>query len=303
MKKIIFLLFFIFAPSAHAQSISLSVSPPVVEIMLAPNKQVSQTFTLKTTGENVNVIPELHLVKPSDSSGHMEIDLNPLIPSTIPLTINITGPNNMPTLTFETANTDIPQDIYLALVFRTVGAGSSRPSNTTLSPAISSLILVTINPSDVIPINLEVRDFSPPFFHDSWLPLTISPIIDNKVGIMIRPQGLYEVIDPSGKTIFSLSLYPNLILGNSSRRILGSSSTSEVKGALTSEVLTWSPKWSNIGPHRLRLTITTTGGTQISQVERIVWILPIRIIVLTTLFLILFIIFLVTRRNSHTHTP
>jgi hypothetical protein len=72
MKKIIICGFFglmvfwffgSFSP-VHAQSVTLSVSPPVIEIMLAPNKKVEQTFTLQTTGDNLDVTPELHLAKP-----------------------------------------------------------------------------------------------------------------------------------------------------------------------------------------------------------------------------------------------
>lgn len=313
MKKYILLFLLLTFPFSllpspvHAQSASLSVSPPVVEIMLAPNKQVSQTFTLKTSGENLDVTPELHLAKPKDSNGHMTIDLNPLNTSSIPLTINIAGPNTSPTLTFSAANTDVPQDIYLALVFKTnidpLRAGSSRPSTTSLSPAISALILVTINPSGVIPINLEINDFSPSLFHDSWLPLTIKPAIENKSDTMIRPLGSYEIISPRGKTVFTTSLYPNLILGNSSRNIMGFHSRSEGSPHSGSAdvagdpiPLTWSPKWSNIGPYRLHLTVTTQGGTKISEIEKVVWVIPLRLTIILSLIVVIVVFAL--RRNK-----
>jgi len=287
------------ATPIHAQSVSLSISPPVVEILLAPNKKVSQAFTLKTQGENLAITPELHLATPSDSDGHMMIDPKPLTPNSLPLTAIITSPtihdlrSTIYNITFEAANTDVSQDVYLALVFR-----ASPPStiydlrSTITSPlarqslgvggAISSLILITITPAGVIPIDLSLKEWDLPFFHDSYLPLTVTPELTNNASVMIRPQGDFTVISPTGKTIFSLPLYPNLVLGHSSRNIQ----------------LSYSPSWHDLGPYRLRLTLTTEGGTQITQGEKVIWIIPLRLILIICVLIIL--ILGLTQRKKNT---
>jgi len=287
------------ATPIHAQSVSLSISPPVVEILLAPNKKVSQAFTLKTQGENLAITPELHLATPSDSDGHMMIDPKPLTPNSLPLTAIITSPtihdlqSTIYNITFEAANTDVSQDVYLALVFR-----ASPPStiydlrSTITSPlarqslgvggAISSLILITITPAGVIPIDLSLKNWDLPFFHDSYLPLTLTPELTNNTSVMIRPQGGFTVISPTGKTIFSLPLYPNLVLGHSSRNIQ----------------LSYSPSWHDLGPYRLRLTLTTEGGTQITQGEKVIWIIPLRLILIICVLIIL--ILGLTQRKKNT---
>ena len=287
------------ATPIHAQSVSLSISPPVVEILLAPNKKVSQVFTLKTQGENIAITPELHLATPSDSDGHMMIDPKPLNPNSLPLTAIITSPtihdlqSTIYNITFEAANTDVSQDVYLALVFR-----ASPPStiydlrSTITSPlarqslgvggAISSLILITITPAGVIPIDLSLKNWDLPFFHDSYLPLTLTPELTNNTSVMIRPQGDFTVISPTGKTIFSLPLYPNLVLGHSSRNIQ----------------LSYSPSWHDLGPYRLRLTLTTEGGTQITQREKVIWIIPLRLILIICVLIIL--ILGLTQRKKNT---
>lgn len=296
-------LFNTWVPSASAQSTSLSISPPIIEILIAPNKKATQTFNLKSLGDNILIIPELHLVKPEGTSGHSLVDPLPVDPSSIPLIVNIVGhkfgepistsDEMLPlTLTFEAATTDIAIDVYLALVIRAVSAETLLSSSPT-TPSISALILTTINPTGVMPINLEIQQFSPPYFHDSWVPLTINPVAKNNIPIMIRPEGKYEIISPSGKTIFSLPLYPNLILGDSSRVILGSD---DDQSAIP---LSWSPSWSDIGPHRIHLTLTTQGGTKLTDVEKVIWIIPTRIVVITFLFIILFIIYMVTKRRVH----
>ncbi len=280
-----FVLFTSAAP-AHAQQVSLAVSPPVVEILLSPNKSIEQTFHLDTSGSDLTVTPELHLAKPSDLTGHMSIDPNPVIPSALPLSFKISGPSTSPTLTLEAASTDISQDVYLALVFK-VGNENDLSSSTAI-PGISALILVTINKDGIVPINLEISDFTPPLIHDSWQDLTLAPVLKNSTPIMLRPQGKYEVISPTGKNVFSSDIYQNLILGNSSRKIYLSDSS----------LLTWSPKWYQLGPYRLQLTILTQGGTKLTQIEKVVWVIPLRISLIMALLGI--IIFRLTHLKQNT---
>lgn len=276
----------------YAGSSTLSISPPVVEIMIAPGKAINQTFNLQYQGDEATIIPELHKIKPSDSFGHVAIESKPLDPATIPLIItSITHPlgkeivstgGTLPvTLSFQAAATGTETDVYLALVLRAVGINEIQNASIT-TPAISALILITINPTIVSPVDIAINDFSPPQLHDSWVPLVINPKIENKTSIMTRTEGKYEVISPFGKTIFSAPLYPNLVLGNSSRSI--QSSVHELPFDLS-----WSPSWREMGPHKLRLTITTLGSTKLSEIERIVWILPIRLLIIL-ITLIIFII-------------
>lgn len=287
-------------PKAYAQTTTLSITPPVVEILLAPDKKLIQNFTFKAEGDNLLVIPEIHLAKPQGTRGHIQIDPNPYTPSDIPLTITSSHPLGKPTLlknhelnislTLESASVDIAQDIYLVLLLKIAPSNDLRSSSETL-PGIGALIFTTINPSGVTPIDLSVEDFTPPLFHDSYLPLFISPTLKNNVPIMIRPSGFYEVLSSSGNTIFSLPLYPNLVLGKSSRSL-----ESKIKDQPSS--LTWSPSWKNIGPYRLRLTITTEGGTKIIETEKPIWILPIRGIILAFLIILIIIIVFIRSRRS-----
>lgn len=288
------------ATPTQAQEVSLAVSPPVVEILLAPNKQIQQPFTVNLEGEDLTIIPELHLVKPIGTSGHSEIDPSPLSPSSIPLIIHSSLPLGQPThvtsdtlnltLTLEAANLDVATDVYLALVIQVVpNTLYSIPDTTYSNPAISSLILVTINPTGVMPIGLEIQNFELPLVHDTWLPFSVKPELKNSVGQMIRPEGKYEIITPTGKVIFSLPLYPNLILGNSSRLLASNISN------LASD-LTFTPHWSNLGPHKVRLSITTQGGTKLTEVERLIWFLPIRAFII--IFLISFVLLTVTFKRS-----
>jgi hypothetical protein len=289
--------FLLLTNSVHADSAGLSISPPVIEILLSPGQTTTQTFTLKAQGQNLNLIPEIHSITPQGNTGHVAIDLKPLDPGSLPLSITspkyqlgeaipLIGDTLVLPLTFKSAAEDITQDVYLALVFKAVSSDPGTTSSQT-SPGISALILATINPAGVIPIDLDIEQFSLALFHDSWYPLTLQPLLKNNTSSMIRPQGEYSVISPTGKTVFSLPLYPNLILGHSSRNILGSHTRCEGNPHtgcvdISPLPLTWSPTWHNLGPYRLHLTITTIGGTKLTELEKIVWVLPLRLILLIT---------------------
>jgi hypothetical protein len=290
-----------FPSQVAAQSTTLSITPPVVEILVSPGKKLIQNFTFKAEGENLSVIPEIHVAHPQDEHGHVTIDPKPYSPSSISLTIAsnyqlgkpIPLKNNELTLslTFDAATVDIAEDIYLALVMR-VGSTEELLSASATLPAISALIFTTINPTGVTPVDIQIENFDLPLFHDSYLPLTVNPTLKNNVPIMLRPRGTYEVLSSSGKTIFSLPLYPNLILGESTRAI--QTSVKDIPSTLT-----WSPSWKNLGPFRLRLTITTEGGTKIVEVEKPIWILPIRGIILILLASIFsLVIFLQNKRQK-----
>lgn len=290
-----------FISPVHAQSASLSISPPVVEIMLAPGKKITQTFTLTAGGDTALAAPTLHLATPTDEDGHVTIDPNPLVPSSIPLIYSLSGPAESPTLTLESATVDTAQDLYLALVFApNTQEGDAR--TTTITPGIAALILVTINPTGVMPINLDLADFDLPFIHDTWSPLSLSPIAKNQSPIMVRPTGEFAIAGPTGNSIFTRHLYPNLILGNSSRKLSFLKADCEkVESQNCADPLpfSWQPHWSNLGPHRLTLTLTTQGGTKITQIEKTLWLFPIRqTIIIFAILLLITVVVLNTRRNS-----
>jgi hypothetical protein len=214
-------------------------------------------------------------------------------PLGVPVTLS--GGTLAITLSFQSAQIDLPEDIYLALVLRAdstdlLSTLDNRESTLT-TPAISALILATVSPG-FTPINLEIKDFSPQIVHDSWSPLILNPSADNKTSIMIRPEGKYEIISPFNKTVFSAPLYPNLVLGNSSRLLQGTEPCNNQNNNLQGSVpckptsLIWSPTWKDIGPYRLHLTLSTLGGTKLTDIEKTVWVLPIRLLIILTSMII-----------------
>lgn len=290
------------ATPANAQAVSLSVTPPVLELLLRPNQPLQQTIVLHTDGADLEITPELYRATPIDSLGHVRLDSAPINPTDLPLIITSSPPLNEPftlssreitlplTLTLSAASSDVTQDVYLAVVFRTRALDTTLTTSSSL-PAISSLLLLTLTPDGLLPINLSVQNFDLPLFHDSFAPLSLHPQLANQTGVMIRPVGSLSILNPRGVVIQTLPLYPHLVAGNATRDLVGNCAPDLAPAAPCP--LTWIPHLSNLGPYRFRLTITTQGGTQLSTTEKVIWLFPLRLIILC---LSIFLFLLLTLR-------
>lgn len=287
---------------AHAQSVGLSITPPTVELLLAPNKRFVQAFSLTNQGQSSDFVVNLHNVAPSDSEGHVTV--SPAALSLDKLTLVVTldtsdlhfntpfhldsGSTKQLVLAIEGASTDVSVDTYLGLVASAVPPTSTSSSATT-TPGVASLILVTLTPDGTLPVSLEVADFDPPSLHDSMDPLSLSPSLSNKGPVMLRSSGELVITSSSGNEVYHETLYNNLILKGSNRLIMGSTQSGEPAP------LTWQPHWYDLGLYNIRLTITTTGGRTIQEVERSVWIAPLRLITILVIALILIILLIILK--------
>ena len=285
-----------------AQSASLTITPPVTEILLSPNKKLVHSFTVHNQGETLKLSANLHKIMPTDSWGHTMVDPTPLDESSIPLIIGIenadiklgepftinSGQAQQIVLSITAANVDLPVDTYLGLVFQQF---VDNPPDSPQIPGITALILVTLTPDGALPLSLEIADFDLPAVHDSAQILTFTPKIKNASSIMVRPAGVLEVVSPKGKLVHSQELFPHLVLGNSERTLTARAKDSSIP-------LSWQASKLALGPYKIRLKVMSPGGTKLEEVERVVWILPIRAIIITALLSITILIALI-RFRSH----
>lgn len=305
-------LLFSFAPLTHAQTTGLSISPPVVEILLAPNKNIIQSFELTNQGESGQFVANIHAVIPIDNEGHTTIDPTPLDLTTIPLIPTLAnadkelgqpftlpaGQSTQLVLKLESASTDTSSDTYLALVV----SPASPPSQifTQTNPALSALILITLSGDNLIPIDLTVDDFELPLLHDNLTPLEITATLHNSAPVMLRTEGSLEIISPRNSTTTTISLYPHLVLSGSNRLIQGKSDDNP---PLPID-LRYHPTLGNLGPYRFKLEIITLGGSQITSLEKTVWLLPLRATLILLLLAIAISILLISlRKRRHSQNP
>jgi len=271
----------------------LSISPPVTEVLLAPNKTATQTIQLANNGEDTAFSLSLHKLIPTDDLGHSTIDPTPYTQSNTPLEIKIQGkefdtsypfPANSTiplTLNFTSATVEEPLDFYLALVAKIENSESLTQSSTT-TPGISLPLLITLTPLPALPTDIAINQFSPPQLHDSSLPLKVPVIIENKAPIMLRIKGTLALISPTGKVVQESIFDPTLILGHTTR------SLPSTKYQVPS---------TTIGPHTLKLTIQTEGGRILLESEKPIFFAPLRpILILIVIALSLTTFFLRQKR-------
>ncbi|MCE7898376.1 hypothetical protein DYH11_04145 [Candidatus Microgenomates bacterium CPR3] len=289
MKKIILLLFtfyFLLSPTQASASTGLSVSPPVTEVLISPNKSLRTTLQLTNSGSDTSLNLSLHAVIPTDALGHTTINPKPLDLTSIPLVIKLigaeldtpielkAGQTKAVTLELEAANLDEPTDVYLALLARPIALNAS-PTVSTVAPGIAALILSTITPSTSLPTNIELKEPDLPVIHDNVLPLKLDFLTENKTNIMLQAQVKVKLTSPTRNVLFESKLEPQLILGQAKR----SFAIDPIKTKLT-----------DLGPHTLNIEVLTIGGRAITQHSYIIWFLPIRYLLVATVVIILFTI-------------
>lgn len=269
--------FILYLPHVHAESIGLSVSPPVLEILLAPNHKATHTLTLRNhSNSGLTYSLSFHPLLPTDDLGHATITLNPLDINNSPLLPTIqnrtldteyflsAGQSINLTLQLESATLDQAKDFYLALAI-TAHPGSSLPNNSLTTPILTVPIFVTMTPLSAIPTDVELSNFSIPHVHDSSKKIQITPQIKNKSPIMLRIKGSLTLSSPSDKTLHESTFDPTLVLGKNSRSL---------------PIFDFQPSSFTIGPHTLKIIIQTEGGRTLLESEKVVFIAPFKMIFL-----------------------
>lgn len=291
--------------TALAAGSGLSITPATVELLLSPNKKVTQAFTINNQGESGNFVANLHTFSPTDNLGHGTVSPSPLDPTKVPLMLKLenadlalgipftlsAGESRQLVLSLEAPSGDTIFDTYLSLVITPVS--STLEGKTTATAGLGSLILTTVTPDGVLPIKLEVEDLTVPALHDSNLPLSVSPSIANHGPSMLRFSGKLSITSPQGQEVFQLPLYNNTVLKDSKRIILGTNQSGDTLP------LTWQPHINNIGPYIVKLSIQSVGGTTIQEVERSVWLLPLRVVALTLIAVTLLLLLIYLKKLRH----
>ncbi len=286
MKKILILFSaftFLLSPTQAFASTGLSISPPVTEVLIAPNKSLRTTLQLTNDGDDTSVVFSLHTLIPTGDLGHSTINPRPLDLTSIPLVIKTIGTEldqpiqliagqSLPiTLELEAANLDEPQDVYFALLARPINPSSS-PTMTASTPGITALFLATVTPTSSLPTNISLTPPKLPIIQDTTRPLTLDIKAENKTSIMLQVQGKVKLLSPNKSLITESNIDPKLILGNTSRLL------SDFEFLISDFAF---------GPHTLTIELTTIGGRTLTEHSYVIWILPLRYLLVFIIILIL----------------
>lgn len=247
MKKVIIIIIFItviaviFPPESHAQQVTLSISPPLVETLIKPGKSVLIGYTVQNLGDPTPILFKVRSFSPQGDYGEMIIDQD------------LSGP-----IRFSLDNTDMEfeqpflmnsRDVRQALVRIRIPDGApegdyyytilaeSQPapdiggqSSPRATATIGSNLLITVTNTGVTEANgrIALFDITPLYkinvgstqynFVESQKVLPVTLVVQNKGKNRVKPQGgitLRGALSPTK----SFPLIPQNILAESQRLV------------------------------------------------------------------------------------
>lgn len=217
---------------ASAQTLSLSISPPLLEVFIKPGKSITQKYKLTNNGERTAITVKLAQL---NENGIRETNVSEtdkwisIIQSDIdfskPFTLE-SGQFKEFILTIQPSNELQEQDYYRALVFSTESSISAQSSASTISQDLVSPLLITLTSTGQVNKAAKISRFDMPEFLDSFGPFKVDIVVENTGNTYFRPNGLISLAGPLAKGTFKIE--PNVVLPGSKKVLKTTSSTDKV---------------------------------------------------------------------------
>jgi len=229
-------LFIIHNSVAEAQTLGLSITPPIAEVMIIPGKIVTQTFTITNDGNDGMASIYLIPFKAQGESGNVALDEKNAVTATSPyaswfsiispvstfgekfymaggqrqeITVKITPPESA-----------TEKDYYFTLLYELDNniPGGTLSMGPTNQARIGSNLILSVSSDGNPPKTAEIVEFKAPKIIDSLEKLTFNTRIGNFGSYVFKPDGEIT-IKPTFGSVETLSLAPLNIISDSVRNI------------------------------------------------------------------------------------
>lgn len=284
--KICFLLFVIsyllscalILNQVQGQSLSLSVSPPLTEIMIKPGKSVTQEFILVNLGDEAIINTQ---IAPFNNNGLILDNLTNNVPwmevlsPSSPFLLK-KGEKTAVLLKISPSESVKEQDYYQALLFNSNSPLDGRQSQSKIKQTLSVLILTSVTQSG-LPKSAEISKFNLPLIADSFAPLKIDITVKNTGRSYFHPNGNLQLKGLLGKVNFPL--IPRVYLaGEEKPLLLENNQDNKIKGFF-------------LGKYSLKTEfVLDSGNIKVSR-EKVFYAFPYKLlIILISCFLLWFIL-------------
>lgn len=222
--SIITLFTFLTTPT-YAQTLSLSVSPPVVEIRMQPGRIATRTYTVKNLGERTSLIPLLMEYTPTgvrplpalDTTAHWIQWNDPQIQWNTPFPLEA-GTEKKVELHISPGTETAQQDYPRAILFQTVAVAGTQFSHATIQQSIGSILLINLTSTGAVAKSVQVASFTTPMVIDSFGPLSISIDVKNNGNTFTRVLGSISIGNGLGTAAHALA--PHLLLPGETYRLI-----------------------------------------------------------------------------------
>ena len=294
LKKLIFFLTlttgcYLLAADISAQEISLSVFPPLVELIIQPGQTVTQAFSISNESD-LDLYLQAVMVpfEPEGTSGKIEI-LNPKYASTVIKYFSLTNSKIALDQTFKLAansreqlvlKAKIPenapdQDHYLTLLLEQSPQGNfiNNASGGQNLIKIGANILLTVSGSLNPERQGRVAEFEPaPKINDIFNSTKFKILVENTGGSFLKAEGGIKIKNLlTKKEVAALELRPDNVLANSSREIICLKQNGD-------EPISYPCSFSSLVPgwYRAELFFEKNTGLESAGLSLVFWLLPIK---------------------------
>lgn len=221
-------LYFGILSKVFAQEITteLTVSPPVAYIKIKPGNKTRHTITITNTSDvAVTVSPSLVDFKPDPKTGRPTLSQAttfPYLDTKLETMNNLAlAPNQKAQLTLEFSVPQFAQEkeFPLTILFKTSTKANTAisTSQAQIESSIGSNLIVLIASDDELTPNLSIANFNLPTIRDSLNTIDVRPIAQNNTFHASTASGSARLKNWRGETVASYAIYPDVILGQSSR--------------------------------------------------------------------------------------
>lgn len=218
------------ARGARAQGLSLSLSPPLLEVMIKPGKSITQVYKITNDGDPTIVtasIKEFSADGIKDNPGFVPEKWISLLNTDLAfnrpfmlgskeerqLIVRLSPPK-------ETAE----KDYYRAIQFSTSPNPPSESSQTSVTENIGSPLLITVTSAGFLAKGAQITQFQLPRIIDSFDTLTSDIYIKNTGNTFFHPVGKITLTGPIGRGSFII--VPHIILTGQTKKLLTEDSLS-----------------------------------------------------------------------------
>ncbi len=219
---------------AQAQTVSLGINPPILQIQAAPPANIPNPITIDNLSDDtvyldISAKPfttspllngQIQFIDSMASQGNDPhiLDKVSMLDGDTSIDSLTLAPHQSKTLSLVI---DIPQDeppgdYYFTILFGSKAIGSDTSNLSTLTGAVGTNVLLSIGPTDATTGVLE--KFEAPFFLEHG-PVPFSVLVNNTSKHFTTPQGTIVIKNMFGQAIGKVNLLPVNVLAQSSRYI------------------------------------------------------------------------------------
>ena len=290
-------------PKAFAQSYSLSLTPSLTEIIIKPDKSVSQEYKISNNADPLTLTPQVipmqinretgEIIGPTNtttaSDGQSWFSLeNQDIKLNEPFFLN-SGQSLKLILKIDIPEGVDPADYYFHFLLGSSLPPTDQTTATYITGTIGSNILITVSRLGTLNRTAEITEFDIPFLIDTFDNPKLIIKLKNTGSAFLKARGTITLENPLSSTKYNI--LPQNILTKSSRFIQTTESLKEKHE--TNSTLTI--KKFLFGPQRITSTIKIEGTNIVLTKSSYVLALPYKAILIITLILGIYI-FLKSRK-------